>query len=521
MTLELTLTLVLALLFSAGRAHAQANTLLDPGVGPQPTTGFRVSVVTAPITASFTFSPTNGAWPLTVQFVDTTQGGPASWAWDFGDGGTATSQNPIHTFNAPAQTWTIQLTATGPGGSSMASHTLTTSNAIPIDIPLFSSVSPGGGSKHIRSNGRYSTFITHVVGGNNDAQVVCYTDSGLTNSLTLTNVLFFIGLQLDHTVKSNTLVLCGADPFGGNGSVFEYEFGNQSPLPTSITLTTNFHNGPGSTEANTTLLSNGGVACMLTESLNYSNQAFAVSYRRPTGVWTNYGVVIVETNNVVPSTPFPSAFCSAEMPGDNTLWTFQTRDGQGWMLAGVWSFNSTDLLVSKGFQVANNNTTNSVLIWGYQAPYGEFPRCEALADHATNRVLVTYFSEKGYSGAPSVRVGTEVVMGMTADTNHYLFCLSTNTTHRQFPATLCQSNSVVNFGYAYCTSANAEPMDNQAIPWTLQSIPNGQASVAPTSPFLDFAANTGVAGTLYRQDALDFVAKTASGGVWHLLRLTQ
>ena len=49
-------------------------------------------------TASFTAAPTSGTAPLTVQFTDTSTGGPTSWAWDFGDGSTSTAQNPGHVY---------------------------------------------------------------------------------------------------------------------------------------------------------------------------------------------------------------------------------------------------------------------------------------------------------------------------------------------------------------------------------------------------------------------------------------
>ena len=39
-----------------------------------------------------------GITGLTVNFTDTSSGTPASWAWDFGDGGSDTNQNPTHTF---------------------------------------------------------------------------------------------------------------------------------------------------------------------------------------------------------------------------------------------------------------------------------------------------------------------------------------------------------------------------------------------------------------------------------------
>ncbi|MBB3083226.1 PKD domain-containing protein [Geodermatophilus sabuli] len=68
-------------------------------------------------TASFTTSVTSGQAPLPVQFTDTSSGTPTSWAWDFGDGTTATTQNPAHTYAAPG-TYTVTLAVTNAAGSS-------------------------------------------------------------------------------------------------------------------------------------------------------------------------------------------------------------------------------------------------------------------------------------------------------------------------------------------------------------------------------------------------------------------
>jgi hypothetical protein len=50
------------------------------------------------LTAGFTATPLSGDAPLAVAFTDTTTGGPSTWAWDFGDGGTDTVQNPTHVY---------------------------------------------------------------------------------------------------------------------------------------------------------------------------------------------------------------------------------------------------------------------------------------------------------------------------------------------------------------------------------------------------------------------------------------
>src|SRR5512145_3480165 len=56
--------------------------------------------------------------PLTVQFNDTSENYPVSWAWSFGDGGTSTLQDPAHTYTT-AGTYSVSLTATNGAGSNM------------------------------------------------------------------------------------------------------------------------------------------------------------------------------------------------------------------------------------------------------------------------------------------------------------------------------------------------------------------------------------------------------------------
>lgn len=54
------------------------------------------------------------SWHL--QFTDLSTNAPTSWAWDFGDGGTSTAQNPIHDYSTPG-TFTVTLIATNADGS--------------------------------------------------------------------------------------------------------------------------------------------------------------------------------------------------------------------------------------------------------------------------------------------------------------------------------------------------------------------------------------------------------------------
>jgi PKD repeat protein len=71
--------------------------------------------------ADFTGTPLTGVAPLNVQFTDASTGTPATWAWTFGDGGTSTLQNPIHTYNPG--TYDVSLTVTNVAGTNAKTRT--------------------------------------------------------------------------------------------------------------------------------------------------------------------------------------------------------------------------------------------------------------------------------------------------------------------------------------------------------------------------------------------------------------
>lgn len=56
--------------------------------------------ILGPLTANFTANKTTSSYPADIQFTNTSIGTPTNYYWTFGDGGTSTSQNPIHTYTA-------------------------------------------------------------------------------------------------------------------------------------------------------------------------------------------------------------------------------------------------------------------------------------------------------------------------------------------------------------------------------------------------------------------------------------
>ena len=66
--------------------------------------------------ASFTSNSTIGFRPLNIAFTDTSTGFPTSWSWDFGDGNTSTSQNPVHEYSNVGN-YSVTLTVANDKGS--------------------------------------------------------------------------------------------------------------------------------------------------------------------------------------------------------------------------------------------------------------------------------------------------------------------------------------------------------------------------------------------------------------------
>jgi PKD repeat protein len=99
--------------------------------GSDSTTKTITVTASQPPTAGFNATPTSGTAPLSVAFTDTSTGSPASWSWDFGDGGTFAGQSPPPHSYSSAGSYTARLTVSNGTGSDSAIKTITVTASPP------------------------------------------------------------------------------------------------------------------------------------------------------------------------------------------------------------------------------------------------------------------------------------------------------------------------------------------------------------------------------------------------------
>jgi PKD repeat protein len=112
-------------------------------------------------------NPTSGNAPLAVNFSSAGSSDPdgsiASYAWTFGDGGTSSSANPSHTYNA-AGNYTAKLTLTdnlGATGNASVAISVTAPPPPPINAP--------SNAKAVLGGGRSRVVVTWTDNSNNES----------------------------------------------------------------------------------------------------------------------------------------------------------------------------------------------------------------------------------------------------------------------------------------------------------------------------------------------------------------
>lgn len=89
--------------------------------------------VFTPVAAEFTGTPLAGLIPLPVTFTNLTTGDATTWAWDFDNDSVvdSTARDPSFTYTTPG-TYTVVLTASGPGGTNTRTRTAYVAVAGPV-----------------------------------------------------------------------------------------------------------------------------------------------------------------------------------------------------------------------------------------------------------------------------------------------------------------------------------------------------------------------------------------------------
>lgn len=128
-----------------------------------------------------------GACSGTINFQDQSTSGPTSWSWTFGDGGTATLQNPTHTYTTNG-TFTVTLTTANAIGTDLTPAT----TSVTINMPL----APTVANQNIAvTSGQMATMTATVATGTitwfDNTQTQVGTGTSYTTPPITTNTTYY------------------------------------------------------------------------------------------------------------------------------------------------------------------------------------------------------------------------------------------------------------------------------------------------------------------------------------------
>ncbi|MBU1870249.1 MAG: PKD domain-containing protein [Candidatus Omnitrophica bacterium] len=173
--------------FTQSGNYQTAFSVSDGQLSTQETITITVTNINQNPVARITATPTTGLIPLTVQFgsagSNDPDGGALTYAWSFGDGGTAVTANPSHEYPT-AGSYTVGLTVTDTeGATGSAQITITASE--PNYPPVLNTI----GDKTVAEN-QLLQFTVSASDRNNDP--LTYSASGLPSGASFnTNTLQF------------------------------------------------------------------------------------------------------------------------------------------------------------------------------------------------------------------------------------------------------------------------------------------------------------------------------------------
>jgi PKD repeat protein len=163
------------------------------------------------VVAIFTTTGTNGAAPYSVGFFNQSFCSVDSLLWNFGDGGTSTLTNPLHTFVNPGE-YQVTLTAYGPLNTSTASKTILAESVAPFITQITDRPNDQGGYVYIEFK---KSFYDNVIPGKStESYTIQRDDDG--HWVSLTSALAYG--EAVYTIETATL----ADSVAGDNGLATY-----------------------------------------------------------------------------------------------------------------------------------------------------------------------------------------------------------------------------------------------------------------------------------------------------------
>jgi PKD repeat protein len=112
----------------------------------------RVVSVSSGVASDFIFTPSNPTTQTNINFSDRSSGNIASWFWNFGDGSSSTSQNPVKRYTISGNYPVTLTVSTSTGLQSTSSHTVSVTTAIPAAPPVSAAFAISPSTAAVRAN---------------------------------------------------------------------------------------------------------------------------------------------------------------------------------------------------------------------------------------------------------------------------------------------------------------------------------------------------------------------------------
>ncbi|HEV7428195.1 MAG TPA: PKD domain-containing protein [Thermoanaerobaculia bacterium] len=313
--------------------------------------------VSSGIAADFVFSPSNPTTQTNITFSDRASGNVASWFWNFGDGSSSTSQNPVKRYTSGGNYPVTLTVSTSTGLQSTISHTVTVTTATPAAPPVSAAFAMSS-SATVRSNVAFTDQST----GSPTSWQWSFGDGSSSNAQNPTHAYgtqgsYGVSLTVSNATSSSTashvvtilpptayrsLVPAAAQTNGVGGSVWR----------TELTL---FNGGSEPASGQFTFIPGGG-APVLTRSLFLGvNQSitFANALSDLFNLSNGAGAIAIEASS---ATTTPAIRITSRTFTTGTVGTY------GQSVPNVSSDDLTSMLLLTGLESDANFRTNIGLV---------------------------------------------------------------------------------------------------------------------------------------------------------------